>query len=448
MFNKTILGAAIALSVAATSIHASEADVSKLQNELMPLGGERAGNNEGTIPAWTGGLDKVDGTHVGDIPVAVFGDEKPLFSITSANAAEYADKLTPGTMALLKQFPDSFRVDAYTTHRTAVASASVYENTAANAVNCAYSDTGAALQGCFGGIPFPVPQAGVEVIWNYLMAQKPAALEYGFKNIVVTSDGTRSLATQNLNYIQYPFYYEDSSADQFDQDGRYLLQRFETRAPAFKVGESLVIHDSVDSDNPRQAWQYLVGQRRVRRAPTVGYDTPDFVASGANYFDEVEGFFGSPDRFDWKIIGKKEVYVPYNNNRLITASVDDAYVGHHYNPDLTRWELHRVWEVEASVKEGKRHAVPKRRFFFDEDTWIPVLTDGYDAEDNLWRTMQLPTFVLPKVPAVTYKPVLVFNLEANTSSQVQSLNGEELYVVERKEDEFYTGEAVAADSIR
>ncbi len=446
MFNKTIINVAVAVSLSVTGMSVSAANAAKFNNDLMPLGGELAGNTEGTIPAWDGGLAQVSGPTVGDIPAAVFPDEKPRYTITPKNMAQYADKLTPGAKALLEKYPESFHIDVYPTHRTAVAPQSIYDNTANNATNCKYSATGPALQGCFGGVPFPMPKLGSEVVWNFLMRAESEAIEFGFKNLVVTADGTRSLATQNINYMQHPYYYADSSAEEWD--GRYLLQRFDTRAPAFKVGESLVIHDSIDPDKPRKAWQYLVGQRRVRRAPTVGYDTPDFVASGANYFDEVEGLFGTPERFDWKIVGKKEMIVPYNNNRLVTASVEDAYAGHHFNPDLMRWELHRVWEVEATVAQGKRHAVPKRRYFFDEDSWLLVLMDGYDAEGNLWRTSQVPPFVLPKVPVLKSKAVLVFNLEANTSSQVQSLNGEEFYVVERKEDEFYTGEAVAADSIR
>jgi len=446
MMNNKLLSAAIAVSLSLTCLSASAADASKLQNELMPLGGERAGNADGSIPAWDGVLSKTSTETVGDVPKAVFADEQPLYVITPQNVAQYADKLTPGSIALMKKYPDTFKIKVYPSHRTAIASQAVYDNTAKNADNCTYSATGDALRGCFGGTPFPMPKAGIEVVWNYVMRNEAESIEHGFKNLVVASDGTRSLATQNINFYQYPYYYSDSSAKEWD--GRFMLQRFDTLAPAFKVGESLVIHDSINAAKPRAAWQYLVGQRRVRRAPTVGFDTPDFVASGANYFDEVEGLFGSPNRFDWKIIGKKEMIVPYNNNAMVTASVEDAYTGHHYNPEILRWELHRVWEVEATVKADKRHAVPKRRYYFDEDSWIMLQMDGYDAEDNLWRTSMMPIFLVPKVPQLKTKPVLVFNLEANTSSQVQSLNGEEFYIVERKEDDFFTGEAVAAESVR
>lgn len=430
--------------------HASSAAVTvekanTLKNTLTPLGGERQGNESGSIPDWDGGLTSTNSDSSGDIPTNIFSDS-PTLQINLENMQEYADKLTPGTQELLKKYPDTFRVDVYKTQRTAAAPASVYKNTYQNATHCKVIENGNSVEGCFGGIPFPIPETGNEIIWNHLLRVEAQSIEFGFKNIVVSSDGKSSLATRNDNNYQFPYYYKEGNAD--DWNGNYFLQRFSTTAPAFKVGESLVIHDNIDPSKYRSAWQYLVGQRRVRRAPTVGYDTPDFIASGANYFDEVHGFFGAPDRFDWKIIGKKEMYIPYNNNKLVTASLEDAYSGHHFNPDKTRWELHRVWVLEATVKSGSRHAVPKRKLYIDEDTWLVSLVDGYDAENNLWRTSQVPSFVVPKIPANLVKPVIVFNLQANTSSTVQSLNGETYRVVNKKDEDFFTGDAVAFDSMR
>lgn len=442
----TVLVIMLAMSnFAASAVPADEA--AKLKSALTPLGGEKAANKDGSIPSWDGGMTKMPGsTKRGDIPVELFAGEKPVVQITAKNAAQYADKLSEGTKALMAKYPDSFRLDVYPTHRTAAAPQLVYENTLKNATSCKLKDGGASVEGCFGGIPFPVPKSGAEIIWNYLLRAEPESEAYGFKNIVGSSDGSHTLATRNDNYFQYPYYYKDGSAEKWS--GEYFIQRFSTTAPPFKAGESLVLRDSINAKDPRQAWQYLVGQRRVRRAPTVGYDTPDFVASGANYFDEVQGFFGPPDHFQWKLIGKQELYIPYNNNNLISAKLEDALSKHHYNPDKLRWELHRVWVVEATVAPGKRHAVPKRRYYFDEDSWLIALVDGFDTEGKLWRTSQVTPFVAPSVPANLMKPVLVFNLQAGTMSGVQLLNDETFRIVERKPEKFFTGDAVAAEAAR
>ncbi|KFJ91700.1 hypothetical protein JF55_11300 [Pseudomonas sp. 1-7] len=449
MENKTVLGFTFLtglIGALPVSAAVSPQEAATLGTTLTPLGGDKAANADGSIPAWTGGTKQAPASGSNHIPGDLFSADKPVLKITSANMDKYADKLSEGTRTLLKKYPDSFRLDVYPTRRTASAPDYVYKNTALNAVNCKLTQNGQSVEGCFGGIPFPVPKSGQEVIWNFLLRVEPEAEEFGFKNVVLTSDGGQTLATRNDNAWQYPYYYQKGSVLNWTKE--YFLQRFSTTAPPFKAGETLVIRDSVDPQQSRQAWQYLVGQRRVRRAPTVAYDTPDFVASGANYFDEVQGFFGMPDRYDWKIVGKKETYVPYNTNGQVTAPLDKAFVPHHLNPDTLRWELHRTWVIEATVASGKRHAVPKRTFYFDEDTWLLTLLDGYDAEGKLWRTSQVLPFVVPSVPAVLVKPVAVFNLQAGTVSNVQALNGENFKVVPLKPESYFTGDAVAAEGVR
>lgn len=445
--NTVVTAAAAALFCTGLARAAVGADeVATLGTTLTPLGGEKAGNADGSIPAWSGKPLQVSGASVGDVPKAVFPGEKPLFSVSAANMEKYRDKLSEGTVALMQRYPSSFRIDVYPTHRTAVAPQYVYDNTKKNAASCQAVDGGKTLKACYGGIPFPIPKSGVEVIWNHLLRLEPESVDLGARNVVGTADGKRTLATRIDESFQHLYYYRDGSADTWN--GEYWIQRFNTTDPPFKRGESLVIHDSIDPSTPRQAWQYLVGQRRVRRAPTVAYDTPDFVASGANYFDEVMGFMGHPDRYSWKLVGKREMYVPYNANQAVTVSQDEAFSANHLNPANVRWELHRVWEVEATVAPGKRHAVPKRRFYFDEDSWVMLLMDGYDAEGKLWRTSQVTPFYVPKLPGLLIKPVIIFNLEAKTFSAVQSLNGEYYKIVDRKPESYFTGEAAAAEADR
>ena len=99
----------------------SEEEVARLGQDLTPVGAEKAGNADGTIPAWTGSMTTVpegleyggDGTPLPD----PYGDEKPLFSINAQNVDEHADKLSAGMVALIKLRPDTYRMDIYPTHR-------------------------------------------------------------------------------------------------------------------------------------------------------------------------------------------------------------------------------------------------------------------------------------------------------------------------------------------
>jgi hypothetical protein len=178
-------------------------------------------------------------------------------------------------------------------------------------------------------------------------------------------------------------------------------------APSRLAGNVLLVHETIDQvKEPRLAWVYNAGQRRVRRAPQVAYDGPGTAADGMRTSDNFDMFSGAPDRYDWKLVGKKEMYIPYNSYKLEQPNLkyDDIIKAGHINQDLTRYELHRVWEVEATVKSGERHIYAKRHLFFDEDSWQIALADHYDGRGQLWRVgeghavshyqQQVPTYTL------------------------------------------------------
>jgi hypothetical protein len=446
-FDKKILVAVVAAALAVpllsqAAVTAEEA--AKLKSTLTPLGAERSGNAEGTIPAWTGKsapkVAKQENGHAGDS----YASEQPLFSITADNMGAHSSKLSQGAAELLKKY-STFRIDVYPTHRTAAAPAYVYDNTYTNATRAHLGEDGE-VKNAFGGVPFPIPQSGEEVIWNHILHPRISSSEFGLKNVVGSANGKWTIATQAENNNQSPYYSRNGSAEKWSGD--YLLARFVNTDPPFKAGEALVIRDNISLVNGRQAWQYLVGQRRVRRAPTVAYDTPDFVASGANYFDEVIGFYGAPDRYSWKLAGKKEMYIPYNTNGFQATPVEQAMVPFHFNPDKVRWELHRVWVVEATVASGKRHVLPKRTFYFDEDTWAVSMIDGYDADGKMWRASFVMPTVEPDYPIVVSDTTFVYDLQAKTFSCVQCFNEEYFRTVDDKPDSFFTGSAMGASGLR
>lgn len=438
--NLVLLSTLMASSIAYSGVTEAEAD--KLGNELTPLGAERAGNADGTIPEWTGGIAK-QAREGGALPADPFAGDKIQLKINSANMDQYADQLSEGTKEVLRKYPE-FSVNVYQTRRTAAAPQYVYEHTKKNAVNTQLSADGHSLDGNYAGIPFPLAKTGIEMYWNHTMRVSAHAYEFSVTNIVGSADGSTTLASRADDVNQAPYYDPKGSYEEWNGD--YILARLTNTAPVFKAGESLVIRDSVRK--PRAAWQYLVGQRRVRRAPTVGYDTPDFVASGANYFDEVSGFFGEPDRYDWKLAGKKEMYIPYNNNGFINTPVDEAFIAHYPNPDNIRWELHRVWVVEATLADGKRHAVPKRTFYFDEDTWIISMIDGYDAKDQMWRANWTFSFVAPEVPVTVALSSCIFDFQAGTYSCPSFVNGGYWRAIKPKRDSYFTGDSLASEGVR
>ncbi|MDQ5897900.1 MAG: hypothetical protein QG612_1986, partial [Pseudomonadota bacterium] len=343
----------------------SAQDAERLKTELTPFGAERAGNKDGSIPAWSGGhTTAIAGFKNGGKRPDPFAAEKPILQVTAKNADQHAEKLTDGVRAMLKKYPDTFFLNVYPSHRTAAAPQWVYDNTARNAVKAELKDLMPA--GAYGGIPFPIPKSGAEAMWNHSLRWRGEAWHVAVKGIQGTADGKHVVTAIASGDFQMPYYFKDGSADKFD--GQHWSIRLINSGPPLRAGEGVVGRDHVNGDKT-QVWAYITGQRRVRKVPNACCDTPTPASAGISMFDQTDVFNGRLDRFDWKLVGKKEMLIPYNGNRLLATPEDKALEKHHLKSDAMRWELHRVWVVEATLAAGKRHVSPKRRYYLDEDTW-------------------------------------------------------------------------------
>jgi hypothetical protein len=354
-------------------------------DQLTPIGAERAGNAAGTIPAWTGGMTQLPaGYVVGQPLVDPFPNEKPLFTITAQNFEQYKDNLSTGQIALLKRYPDTYRMPVYTTHRTAAYPESMYAAVKQDALTAETTPDGNGLINVDSYVPFPIPKSGVEVVWNHVLRYRGGSVNRSYTQIPVQANGSFApvVFEDQLTFAQYLgtsppnrlFYYKQS-----------------IKAPARLEGDVLLVHENINQvTEPRAAWVYNAGQRRVRRAPDVAYDGPGNASDGLRTADDLDMYNGAPDRYEWKLLGKKELYIPYNSFRLSSKDLTykDIVLTGHMNPDHLRYELHRVWVVEATLKDGERHIYAKRTFYIDEDTWQISIADLYDGRGELWRVKE------------------------------------------------------------
>lgn len=377
----------IALQFSAAQAAVSAEEAQQLKGPLTAFGAVKAGNAEGTIPEYSGGLTSgpADFDPKSGLWPDPFKGEQPVLKITAANMGEYSDKLSSGAQALLKRFP-TYRMDVYPTRRSMHYPDWLLENTLKNATNAKLggSVVGDAVEGAVGGIPFPIPQNGYEVMWNnYLSYQRIQTEVIGVGQYLMDSAGRRTqlpVINQNIYSAYYGAGHSGASTELFNQTAA------EITAPPTMAGTAFLIKSPMSySEVGQQTWLYSPGQRRVRQSPDFKYDTPNAQNGGVLFWDELQLFRGRMDRFDLKLVGRKEMYIPYNNYRRVSAPVDDTYGKEHLNPDALRWELHRVWVVEGTLKPGARHAYSKRVFYFDEDTWGLVEADAYDQEGKLWR---------------------------------------------------------------
>jgi len=397
MFQATTRLAATALAGALLAAAAAQAKVpeeeaARLGKDLTPFGGEVAGNADGSIPKWTGkwlgvppGL-KYDGP--GSKPPNPYADEKPLFSITPENYQQYKDNLSEGEIALFERYP-TFRMDIYPSHRDFNYNPRMIEKVAWNARHTELVDNSEGLKDYTGGIAFPIPQAPEEVLWNSRTNYCHATVAGIIDGYGVFSNGERAQETNE--YIQsVPFNNPDNPIPTTeDVVGEYINFAYGGRlAPPRQKGETNIAQEPIDYKiGQRNAWQYRPDTRRVRKAPSIGYDNPD-GPGGLQTIDDHEGFNGPLDRYTYKLLGKREIYIPYHTWKLndpTQGDLDDRLTINHLNPDYLRFEKHRVWVVEANLAPGKRHAYKKRRWYFDEDSWNFAITENFDSRENLWR---------------------------------------------------------------
>ncbi|MEW7975176.1 MAG: DUF1329 domain-containing protein [Candidatus Thiodiazotropha endolucinida] len=383
-------------------------ELSRLGNDLTPMGAEKAGNAEGSIPEWTGGLTSPPAGFVGDKghPDPFAGDEI-LLTIDAGNYQEHKDKLSDGHIAMLKKYPDTFKMNVYPTRRSAAYPQKVYDACKSEGAVVEKTNNGNGLS-ANSYCPFPLPKDALDVIWNHITRYRGDSVHRYVTQSVVQENGAFK-PTKLEDYFIWPHVFDNPEENRL----YYFFQK--VNAPARLEGNVLLVHEPLDQiKETRLAWLYNAGQRRVRRAPQVAYDGPGTASEGARTADNYDMFNGAADRYNWKLVGKKELYIPYNSYKLDDTSLkyEDILQKGHINPDLLRYELHRVWVVEAELKEGKRHIYAKRRFYVDEDSWGIAVVDHYDGRGELWR--------LGEGHAIQYYEALVPWYRAETLYDLQS----------------------------
>ncbi|WP_394235242.1 DUF1329 domain-containing protein [Pseudomonas anguilliseptica] len=359
------------------------AQAARLGQDLTPLGGERAGNAAGTIPAWDGGLAQPPanyqpGMHHPD----PYSADAPLYQINSQNLAQYQAQLPAGLKALLEKNPDYF-LRVFPTRRSAAAPQRIYDATRFNAQTAELISGGNGVDGAAAGIPFPLPKTGQETIWNHIMRYRGDQISFVTNQAAVLSNGAYNLLKLERDIY---FLYGREGVSPQDLDNTLFYYKYKVVAPAKLAGSALVVQETLDQVLAiRKAWRFNRGERRVRRLPMLAYDTLQPDTNGMATADVVDSYNGAPDRYDWNLVGKQEMLVPYNSYAVHQKGIpyDNILRSNTVNPELLRYELHRVWVVDAALRKGFSHPYAKRRFYIDEDSWQILAADLYDKNGEL-----------------------------------------------------------------
>jgi len=377
------LGALLLAACAASSAYAKvdATQAARLGTDLTPLGAERAGNASGTIPPWSGGVTAPAGYQPGMHHPDPFASDTPLYRVDQSNLNEYAELLPAGLRDLLERHPD-FYLRVFPTRRSAAAPQRIYDTTRFNAQSAELIANGNGIKGAASGIPFPLPQDGMEVIWNHILHYK-GDQTHMINNQAVVIGGKASYIKRDRHVY---YVYNRDGMTQGELNNTLLYYKYRVTAPSKLSGTALVVQDPVDQVlTIRKAWRYSPGDRRVRRLPSLAYDSPQPDTSGLATADVVDSFNGAPDRYEWTLLGKREMLVPYNSYAVHQKGIayDDIVRPGTLNPELLRYERHRVWVVEATLRTGFSHSYDKRRFYIDEDSWAILAADLYNEKGEL-----------------------------------------------------------------
>lgn len=429
------MGIAKALGVASLMVVCSYAlsavpteDAEKLRRELTPMGAERGSNAEGTVPEW----DPLFGLSASG-PVYMSNplpEDRPLFIIANYNYRDYVDLLSPGVIALFDANPD-YQLLVYRTLRTANPPRWLVENTLYNAANTELSSDGLTLINFKAGVPFPIPQSGQQVIWNHLMRWVGKQNELVSSAYHVDASGNWIESSRQQQKFISPLY--RASGTVFNASGTsassdmpdvYAL-RMDQLLPQKRKGEILLMRYQTDysATAERKIWQYFPDQSQVRRVSNASFGNPLPDVQNSSTYDDMQLFSGSPEKYDWTLLGKQDCIVPYNNWAAVDASGPEQFLrSQFYNPELVRWEFHRCWLIEGRLRKGEEHVYPRRRFWIDEDTWNILLSENYNAKGQLWRHGQA-IFAHAYQTQAFWSPITVmYDLQGKT----YSVNGQPL----------------------
>ncbi len=412
-----LMGAAIAALFSSSALAGVPAEVAdRLGKDLTPMGSQKSGNKDGSIPEWKGGLQGPPANvtyKAGDRHPDPFADDKILFTINGQNWKQYDDKLTETSRAMLSTYPDTYKMNVYPGRRSCAQPDAVYATIKQNALNGESSAAGG-LYGVIRASAFPIPLRSEELMWNHKAKYRnfKATRQLAFATPTRGGDFTIAITQDEI----YQLYGDPSKTKVEELNNLAFKFVSQTIAPARSAGNVTLLHETMDQSlGPRKAWTYSPGTRRVRRAPNIAYDNPLFNSDGLQTFDAFGLFNGATDRYDWTYMGRGEYYMPANNYRLAQRDLqykDIFLAGGHINQDYPRYELQRAHLVEAKLRPGTRHIYAKRRFWFEEDSWFIHATSAYDGRGDLWRLQETFAITYYEEPVCDRVGVVSYDLNA------------------------------------
>ena len=313
-----------------------------------------------------------------------FSEDEILFTIHTDNFSEYEENLlTPGQMKMFMTYPETFKMNIYPSRRSCAVPPEVLDLTNDNAL---LVDDGEGVEGIVGSIPFPYPNEALHHVWNHILRYRGVEIYGASPFYIIHPDGTRNYGAGEA--IAKNFWNPYTGDIKRGLQG--MLMTKVTHPPRLADASTLVIESLNAFKSPRKAWVYNPGTRRVRRAPDITYDYKPSASQGLTTVDQVDGFNGAKDRYNWSDLGEQLRLMPYNAYKFHETPIEDVLTPNHVNQDYLRYELVKVNVVEAKLKDDKRHIIPKRIMYFDKDSHNMLVEETFDDNNSLMAYREFP----------------------------------------------------------
>jgi hypothetical protein len=323
-----------------------------------------------------------------------FIEDKIQFEINSSNYENYLTQLTDGQIKMFQSYPDTFVMNIYPSRRSCAVPQEVLDLSKSGNANMIADGEG--VDGIVGSIPFPNASEPLHHVWNHILRYRGVDIIGGAPYYVVNPDGSM---TQGAGEAIAKNCWNPFVKDNYCKGLQGMLMQKVTHPPRLADASLLVIESLNALDNPRKAWVYDPGTRRVRRAPNIAYDYLGSASQGLSTADSFDGFNGAKDRYNWSNVGTELKFMPYNVYDFYNADRKEVLANFHVNQKYMRYELVKVNIVKAEVKSDKRHIYPHRVMYFDTDSHGMISEEIYDGKKEIMNYRELPLMNFYDEPA-------------------------------------------------
>ena len=309
---------------------------------------------------------------------------KPLggavkFRVDKSNADKYKDMMPAGLYQLIKEW--GYSANVYDTVNDFSFPKEYQEMTEKNKGKARINKRGG-IENYAGGLPFPEPKTAAEIMWDYEYKYLGDDFYYvGDVSIMATTGRERKLG---LNYARLAYESRiklDPKPSIPDPNHIEIKEISRFTYPEDIAGMALLTARYQDPSKGDDGWMYIPTIRRVRR---ISVAQRGDSSGGMDFtWDDYRGFSGKVSDYTWKLVGKKEMIVPFH-----APTHNPKRKGIMFNPDDVRYELRTVWIVDG-VNVDKSYVYSKRRSYVDTHSYDVIAADLWDRKNVLWKYIDI-----------------------------------------------------------